>query len=171
MSMQQPFEPTRSAVLSMDFQTAIVSLYAQDQAGLLERARSVLKRARSSGMAVIHVRVGFRPNLPEVSPRNLLLNAIKSNDKRRQMFEGEAGAIHSEVVPEGNDIVITKHRVSAFTGTDLNLILRAQEIDTLVLFGIAKERRSALHPAPCCRRRLSPDRHQRLLRRSRPGSA
>ena len=137
MLTQPSFEPARSAMLSMDYQTAIVSLYAQDQAGLLERARSVLNGARSSGMAVVHVRVGFRPNLPEVSPRNLLLNAIKSNDKWRQMFEGDAGAIHSEVAPEANDIIITKHRVGAFAGTDLDLILRAQEIDTLILFGIA----------------------------------
>jgi len=36
-----------------------------------------------------------------------------------------------------NDILITKHRVSAFVGTDLGLLLRAKEIETLVLFGIA----------------------------------
>ena len=137
MPAQLSFAPTRSAVLSMDYQTSIVSVYAQDQADLLARARSVLEGARSSGMTVIHVRVGFRPNLPEVSRRNVLLDAIKSSEKRRQMFEGEAGAIHPEVAPEGDDIVVTKHRVSAFAGTDLDLILRAQDIDTLILFGIA----------------------------------
>ena len=35
------------------------------------------------------------------------------------------------------DVVVTKHRISAFKGTDLEMILRAKEIDTLVLFGIA----------------------------------
>jgi len=35
------------------------------------------------------------------------------------------------------EIVITKHRISAFAGTDLAMILRANDIDTLVLFGIA----------------------------------
>jgi len=33
--------------------------------------------------------------------------------------------------------VVTKSRLSAFAGTDLELLLRANEIDTLVLFGIA----------------------------------
>ena len=33
--------------------------------------------------------------------------------------------------------MITKHRISAFTGTDLDMILRSQEIDTLAMFGIA----------------------------------
>lgn len=33
--------------------------------------------------------------------------------------------------------MISKHRVSAFAGTDLAMILRAQEVDTLILFGNA----------------------------------
>jgi nicotinamidase-related amidase len=137
MTAQPSFDPTRSAVLSLDYQTAIVSIYAQDQDDLLVRARSVLNSARSFGMSLIHVQVGFRPNLPEISPRNILLNAIKTSVKHRQLFEGSAGAIHPAVAPEGNDIVITKHRVNAFIGTDLEMILRAKGIDTLILFGIA----------------------------------
>ena len=39
--------------------------------------------------------------------------------------------------PQQADIVITKHRISAFAGTDLDRILRAKDIDTFILFGIA----------------------------------
>jgi nicotinamidase-related amidase len=53
------------------------------------------------------------------------------------MFEGDAGAIHPALTPKADDIVIVKHRISAFAGTDLDMILRANEINTLVLFGIA----------------------------------
>jgi nicotinamidase-related amidase len=53
------------------------------------------------------------------------------------LFEGDTGAIHPTLGPEPTDIVVTKHRVSAFCGTDLEMILRAKAIDTLVLFGIA----------------------------------
>lgn len=137
MPAQLSLDPTRSAVLSMDYQTAIVSIYAKDQEDLLARAASVLKRARSSRMAVIHVRVGFRPGFPEISPRNVLFGAIKNSVKHQQLFEGAAGAIHPAVAPEGDDITITKHRVSAFAGTDLDMILRAKDIDTLIMFGIA----------------------------------
>ena len=35
------------------------------------------------------------------------------------------------------DVVVVKHRVSAFAGTDLEQILRAREIDTLILLGLA----------------------------------
>lgn len=138
MSKNLSFDPARSAILSMDYQSAIVSIYAgSQQEELLSRTASVLAQARSFGMTIIHVQVGFRPNLPEISPRNLLLRAIKDSPKHQQLFQGEAGAIHSAVAPEGDDIAITKHRVSAFTGTDLEMILRAKEIDTLIMFGIA----------------------------------
>jgi nicotinamidase-related amidase len=120
----------------MDLQTASVSIYVEDQE-LLSRAGNVLQRARDSGMCIIHVQVGFRPGLPEVSPRNLLLSAIKSSPTHQQLFQGPAAAIHPEVAPQQGDIVITKHRVDAFAGTDLAMVLRAKDIDTLVLFGIA----------------------------------
>jgi|ERR1700693_337585 len=137
MTTQLAIDQVRSAVLSMDMQTGIVSIYAKDQEGLTARAASVLKRARSVGICVIHVQVGFRPNLPEIGTRNPLFSAIKTSPKHRQLFEGAAGAIHSAVAPEGDDIIVIKHRVSAFAGTDLDMILRAKDIDTLVLFGIA----------------------------------
>src|SRR5208282_1936238 len=127
----------RAAMLSMDLQTMIVSLYAKDDPGLVERAAGVLKQARARGMMVIHVQVGFRAGLPEVSARNQLFGSIKASAEWQRVFQGPAGAIHEAVAPEGNDVVVTKHRVSAFAGTDLGMILRANEIDTLILFGIA----------------------------------
>jgi nicotinamidase-related amidase len=88
-------------------------------------------------MTIIHVQVGFRPNLPEIGTRNPLFAAIKNSAQHRQVFEGAAGAIHPAVAPEGDDIVVVKHRVNAFVGTDLEMILRAKDIDTLIVFGIA----------------------------------
>jgi nicotinamidase-related amidase len=129
------FDIAHTGLLAMDCQVGIVSAYAKDD--FVDRAASVVRAARSAGMPVIHIQVGFRPGLPEVSTRNKLLTAIKSSPERRKFFEGPTGAIHSALGPEPGDIVITKHRVSAFTGTDLEMILRAKEIETLVLFGIA----------------------------------
>ncbi len=103
----------------------------------MQRAAEVLNRARSAGMTIIHVQVGFRPDFPEISPHNLLFGAIKNSPQWQKMFESDAAKLHPSVAPAVNDIVITKHRVGAFLGTDLEMILRAKEIDTLVLFGIA----------------------------------
>lgn len=131
------FDTARTAVLSMDLQTAIVSIYTKDQPDLVTRAAGVLKKARDLGLSVFHVQVGFRRGLPEISPRNSLFSSIKNSIQHRQVFEGPGGAIHPAVAPQGEDIVITKHRISAFAGTDLDMILRAKEIETLILFGIA----------------------------------
>ena len=136
MPEQPPFDPSRTAVLSMDLQTAIVSIYVKDF-DMLPRCTGVLQRARSAGMKVIHVQMGFRPGLPEVSSRNTLFAQIKSSVQHQKLFDGPAAAIHPAVAPQGDDIVVTKHRISAFAGTDLDMILRANDIDTLVMFGIA----------------------------------
>lgn len=127
----------RTAVLSMDMQSAIVSRYLGSVQDFLPRAASVLQQARAAGITVIHIQVGFRPGLPEISARNPLFGAIKSSPDWQKMFQGPAASIHPDVAPLADEIVVTKHRVSAFAATDLDMILRANEIDTLVLFGIA----------------------------------
>jgi nicotinamidase-related amidase len=137
MAIEPVLDPAKTAVLSMDMQTAIVSIYVGGDDAFTPRAAQVLGRCRERGMTIIHVQVGFRPGLPEISPRSALFNAIRTNPQRQQLFQGEGGKIHPAVAPVGEDIVITKHRISAFMGTDLDMILRAKEIDTLVMFGIA----------------------------------
>ena len=121
----------------MDCQTGIVSIYAKPQAEFIERASGVLAAARSAGIPVILVQVAFRPGLPEVSSRNKLFGAIKLSPQHQKLFEGTVGAIHPALAPEASDILVTKHRISAFTGTELEMLLRAKEIETVVLFGIS----------------------------------
>ena len=136
MAERLSFDPTRTAVLSMDIQTGVVSAYVKDDA-FIPRVARVLNLARRAGMRVVHVKVGFRPNVPEASPRNLFLSAVKASPAHQQFFQGDSGATHAGVAPEPNDLIVTKSRVSAFAGTDLDLLLHANDIDTLVLLGIA----------------------------------
>jgi nicotinamidase-related amidase len=126
----------RAAVLPMDLQRGVVSVYVKDE-GWLERVTTVLRHARQRQVPVIHVRVAFRPGVPEASPRNMFLSAIKASLPHQRFFQGETGAIHPAVGPEDTDLLVTKTRVSAFAGTDLDLLLRALNIETLVLFGLA----------------------------------
>jgi nicotinamidase-related amidase len=130
-------DPAHAALLAMDCQTGLVGIYANPADAFLARASSALAAARHAGLMVVHVRVGFRPGLPEVSDRNTLFAAIKSSPQHQKLFEGTAGAIHPALGPETTDVVVTKHRISAFAGTDLEMLLRARGIHTLVLFGIA----------------------------------
>jgi nicotinamidase-related amidase len=131
------FDPSHSVVLALDCQSGVISIYAKPQGDFITRVSNVLNSARAAGIAVIHVQVGFRPGLPEVSDRNKLLGAIKASKPHQEFFRGSSGEIHPALGPKPNDIVVVKHRVSAFAGTDLNMILRAREIHMIVMFGIA----------------------------------
>jgi nicotinamidase-related amidase len=135
MPSQLSFDPAGTAVLCMDYQNSIVANIKDKE--ILPRAANVLKQARTAGLPVIYIQVGFRPNFPEVSPRNAAMGAIKTSPERQKMFTGPGKEIHEAVKPEASDIVVTKHRYGAFSGTDLEMILRAKDIDTLILFGFS----------------------------------
>ena len=138
MPIDPPLDPSHTAVLSMDLQAAIIRIYTGEQEqSLIGRAADALRSCRDRGITVIHIQVGFRPGMPEINPRNALFAAVRNSPERQKLFQGDAGKIHPALGPEGDDIVVTKHRVSAFAGTDLDMILRAKAIDTLLLFGIA----------------------------------
>ena len=128
-------DPKTTALLVMDFQKLIVDGYAADKEQLMSQTKKLLEAARGASMMVIYVVVGFRPGFPEVSTRNMSFRAIKETGA---FTAGDPKAeIHPDLAPRRGETVVTKHRVSAFAGTDLDMILRANGIETLVLTGIA----------------------------------
>ena len=81
MTTQLAIDPRPSALLVMDFQTAIVDGYAADKEALLARTASLLEAVRKAEMKVIYVVVAFRPGYPEEgaskgrpAPRLILLS-------------------------------------------------------------------------------------------------
>ncbi len=128
-------DPKTTALLVMDFQTAIVDGFATDSKALLARTTDLLEAARAAGVMVVYVVVGFRPGYPEVNPQNQLFSGLKASG--RFVAGTEGAAIHPGVAPKADEVVVTKHRVGAFTSTDLEMILKAHHIETLILAGIA----------------------------------
>jgi nicotinamidase-related amidase len=112
-----------SALLVMDFQTLIVDNYAAGAEALLDRTTKLIAPARTAGMRVIYVVVGFRRGYPEVSNRNATFNRLRASGALAAGAEN--AKIHPAVAPLVDEIVVTKHRVSAFAGSDLDLMLRA----------------------------------------------
>jgi nicotinamidase-related amidase len=121
-------------LLVMDVQQGVVERFAGDP-GYLERLSGAVTAARAAGIPVVYVRVGFRPGHPEVSPRNQTFAAIAGRGGFSE--DSPATQIHPAVAPAPGDLVVTKRRVSAFTGSDLAVVLRALGAGTLVLTGIA----------------------------------
>ena len=80
-------DPAHTAVLSLDCQAGIVSIYTRDaKEAFLVRVTSVLNHARAAGMTIIHIQVGFRPGFPEISSRNALFGTIKSSEQHQQLY-------------------------------------------------------------------------------------
>lgn len=123
----------RAALLLMDLQRGIIESYAD--AGFLTRIKPAITAARAAGLPVIWIRVVFRSGHPEVSQRNQQFSALRQAGR---LIEGDQqSAIHPALGPEPGDVVVTKRRVGAFSGSDLDIVLRAANINALVLAGIS----------------------------------
>jgi len=118
------------ALLVMDVQVGVLDR-VPDSATYLARADDSARAARAHAIPVIHVVVGFRPGMPELSSNNKAFASAKQLQPPFLLDPRPA------LTPEANDVVVTKRRVSAFAGSDLELILRTWEIQRLVLCGYA----------------------------------
>src|SRR5260370_35135389 len=123
---------SHTALVEMDVQRTTVAYIGEDQA-FLKRLSNAIATARKAGTRVIHVTARFRQGYPEVTPHNPLLprglaaGFLPSTDLE----------IHPAVAPQSGEVVVTKVRASAFSGSDFEVILRSQAISHLVLCGIA----------------------------------
>ena len=133
--MEQNNANKTTALLVMDIQGATVKML-KDNTTLLQSVTHAIQAARSNKIPVIYVVIGFRKGFPEASPNNKSFSALRKNPAMALDTE-EATRVHSSVAPEPGDIVITKKRVSAFTGSDLEVVLRSWGIKHIVLTGIA----------------------------------
>ena len=123
-----------TALLVMDVQQGIVERYAENT-DYLPRLSDAIAAARTAGIPVVYVTIYFRPGYPEISTRNATFSAISASG--RFVAGSQDTEIHRAVAPGPEDVVVTKRRVSAFTGSDLEVVLRGLGADTLVLTGIA----------------------------------
>jgi len=133
--MTERVDPTRAALLLMDFHTSTFRLVS-DPATLLDRAKAARRWAHDAGVQVVHVRVAFtaqdRASIPS---RNKSFTKLATDGR---FAEGSPDAeIHADLRPAEGEIVTTKTRVGAFSTTNLANHLSARGIDTLILGGIA----------------------------------
>lgn len=129
-----PNQNGKTALLVMDVQNGIVSRLGENP-GVLVPFQKAVKAARQNNIPVIFVRVGFSEGYPEVSPKNKAFSGLAKVSG--MTVADDATQIHESVQPHPNEPVVTKYRVSAFAGSNLEVILRAQQIETLILCGIS----------------------------------
>lgn len=125
---------SNAALLIMDMQLTILNRLP-DASGLVSNTKKAIAAAREKKIPVIYVVVGFRPGAPEISTNNKSFAASKSiltSANSDDMIK-----IHPELIPQPGEITVTKKRYSAFTGSDLEVVLRAFAVSHLILAGIS----------------------------------
>lgn len=132
--MEQNKNHQDTAILVMDVQEATVKML-QDNSTFINSITKAIQAARDNKIPVIYVVIGFRKGYPEVSSNNKSFSVLKNGTMN--LDTEEAARVHASVSPQPGDVIITKKRVSAFTGSDLEVVLRSFGIKKILLSGIS----------------------------------
>jgi len=126
----------RPALLIIDMQNDFVlegaPLRVAQGRAIIPNILELLRKFRKRGLPVFHILRIHRADGSdvEITRRELFRS-------RPFAVEGSAGAaVVSEIAPLPGEFIIPKVRMSAFIGTELDLILRTLGIDGLVIAGI-----------------------------------
>lgn len=121
-------------IVHPDGKRSATSIYVADN-HVMQHANEVIAIARKKEIPIVHVKVGFSSNYIEC-PSNSPLFATSKADKALQL--GEWGTeFHQMMNVSAEDTIIVKHRVSALYATPLEAILKANQIDTVIVTGVS----------------------------------
>ena len=102
---------------------------------VLDNTQKLQKAARQSGMLICYSATVFRPGYIEISDRNKTFSQRKNSGQPAVSDPIEVS--HPGVSPIDGEVVVGKHRVNALYGTDLDMTLRANQINTIIILGYA----------------------------------
>jgi len=123
-----------TALLVMDMQSAFIQNFA-DKESIINQTMKAIAFARNNKIPVIYVVVGFRQGMPEVSINNKGFTSAKERLSKTDM--NEFAKIEPALAPLADELIITKRRISAFTGSDLEVVLKSFGIQHMVSTGIS----------------------------------
>jgi len=129
--------PERMALLNIDMQNCFVEgspIAAPDGLTLLGRINRLSAVCRKASIPVIHTSLVLRPDGSNMG----VLGETSPPAKAGILNKGSvSAALHNGLVVDPRDILLDKPRFGAFHGTDLELILRSRNVDTVIISGIA----------------------------------
>lgn len=130
-------EPARAAFLLIDMQNGFIDgaspLCIAGAAATVPACAHALAAAREHGLAVFHVRRAYAADGSDVEA--VRWKAWAEGGRPLSSADPMSLACPSELAPAPGEPVVVKPSWSAFFGTDLDVLLRARGIGTLVLAG------------------------------------
>jgi len=146
----------KSAIVVVDMQNAFASkdgmldiarVDITDAPRVIRIIRSVIEAARQNAVAVVYLRMAYKPDLSDSGGPNspnfhkelaMSLMCSRPELKGKVLTEGTWDAeIVDDLAPQPGDLVITKTRYSGFAGTPLDSQLHMRGIQYLFFAGIA----------------------------------
>lgn len=147
LSMADRFAAGRSALLIIDMQKDFCTAgFGAERLGrdiasaraVIPRIRALRATARAAGVLVVHVAFCTLPFHGSDSGAWLAQRRRSTASGDSLCIAGTPGfAFIEELIPEADELVVEKHRYSAFTGTSLDMKLRAHAIESLVITGVS----------------------------------
>lgn len=125
-----------TALLIADFYAAVMGKlpHAVDR-HVIENTVALQHAARAAGILVCYCATVFRPNYIEINDRNKIL--VQRKYSGQATGNDPVPLIHKAVAPMDGEVVVGKHRINALYGTGLDVVLRANGIEDLILLGYA----------------------------------
>ena len=159
-SLEEVIDPKHTALMIIDMQNGLASpegytarhgkFSIAHQREILPRVEQLLKGAREMGICIVHVQVVFDRNGGSSSPAWLYMSSRlrdlgahwghpMGNDRRTSEETLIDGTWEAEIIPElaplPDEIVVKKHRNTAFVNTRMDQILKSNRIESLVVTG------------------------------------
>jgi nicotinamidase-related amidase len=139
-------DKSKTALLIMDVQNDIVHeegkykdfgspAHAKER-NIFEHIKKVLDKAREVGLKVVHVKFGMRDFEAEVKGNHTPILEAVSNLKACDL-NSWGGDIYDLLKPIEGETVVEKNRINSFNRTNLKQILDEDNVDTLILAGVA----------------------------------
>jgi nicotinamidase-related amidase len=127
----------RTALVNVDMQNCFVEsppFAAPRGREILPLINRLASACRRNGVLVIHTLHVVRPDGSNTGVMGEIIPAVREGAINKGNPQAE---LHREIVVDRNDVILEKPRYGAFHGTDLELILRSRDIDTVIITGIA----------------------------------
>jgi nicotinamidase-related amidase len=104
--------------------------------GMVEKLAALAQACREAGVLVVHSTIAPRPDFVGTEATSLLLASLV---KKKIVYEGAPGAaIHPALTPQEGDVVLNRvHGLAPFHGTELEWILRAEKVSTVIVTGVS----------------------------------
>jgi nicotinamidase-related amidase len=148
-------DPSHTALVVVDMQRDFcVPGWAFDQLGvdismyppMIPRLARLIEGARAADVSIIYIQMTVLPNRASESPAqirfNMRMHLSNHGDVEPLAYtaDGSEGqGIIDELAPRDGDLIVKKYRSSGFWGTNLDMLLRSNGIQSVVMTGCTTE--------------------------------